>query len=82
MKMGSGSSFRWWIIVAALVIGSISGLYLQRFPLTEPFFKDILSTGFDLKDVHLGFADLGLKLYLRWNLGTLIGAVVGLWAAR
>ena len=70
------------IIVASLIIGTISGLYLQRFALTEPFFKDILSTGFSLTDVHLGFADFGLKVWLRWNLGTIIGGVLGIWVAR
>ncbi len=80
--MASGSSVKWWIIVASLIIGTISGLYLQRFALTEPFFRDILSTGFSLTDVHLGFVDFGLKVWLRWNLGTIIGGVVGIWVAR
>ena len=81
--MASGSSsVKWWIIIASLIIGTISGLYLQRFALTEPFFKDILSTGFDLKDVHLGFVDFGLKVWFRWNLGTIIGGVVGICLAR
>ncbi len=80
--MAAGSSVKWWIIIASLIIGTLTGFYLQRFALTAPYFKDILSTGFDLADVHLGFVDFGVKLWFRWNLGTLIGGVVGIWAAR
>lgn len=80
--MGAHSSVKWWIIVASLVLGSLLGVYLQRFSLTEPYFRDILSTGFNVSDVNLAFADFGFRFSLRCNLGTILGGVVGLWAAR
>ena len=80
--MAANAPVKWWVMIASLLIGTLFGGDLQRFALTAPFFKDILSTGFTLTDVQLGFADLGLKFYLRWNLGTIIGGVVGIWAAR
>ena len=80
--MAASSSARWWIIVASLVLGSLLGVYLQKFALTEPYFRDILSTGFNVSDVNLAFADFGFRFSLRCNLGTLIGGVFGLWAAR
>ena len=80
--MVASSSARWWIIIASLVLGSLLGVYLQRFALTEPYFRDILSTGFNVPEVNLAFADFGFRFSLRCNLGTLIGGVFGLWAAR
>lgn len=80
--MAPSSSVKWWIIVAFVIIGTLLGVYLQRFSLTEPFFKDILSTGFTVTDVNLGFADFGFRFHLRCNFGTILGGVVGIWSAR
>ncbi|MBL3540175.1 hypothetical protein [Aminivibrio sp.] len=80
--MAASSSGRWWVIIASLVLGSLLGVYLQRFALTEPYFRDILSAGFNVSEVNLAFADFGFRFFLRCNLGTLVGGVFGLWAAR
>ncbi|MDI9371286.1 MAG: hypothetical protein GX181_08660 [Synergistaceae bacterium] len=80
--MAAGSSRKIWLVLASLIIGTVVGLYLQRFALTEPFFRDILSTGFDLRDVNLAFAEFGLRLSIRWNAGTVAGGVIGIWLAR
>lgn len=80
--VATGSSRKIWFVLASVIIGTVTGLYLQRFALTEPFFRDILSTGFDLGDVNLAFAEFGFRLSIRWNAGTIAGGVIGVWMAR
>jgi septum formation protein len=46
-----------------VILGGFIGVYLQRFPLTERFFRDIIDIGFDLKSLDLIVVDFGLRLY-------------------
>ncbi|GAB6280780.1 MAG: hypothetical protein STSR0007_08820 [Thermovirga sp.] len=76
-----GSS-RWWILVLCIILGGFIGVYLQKFHLTEGYFRDILDIGFDIGDVDLLFVRFGFSLFLRFNLGTFIGGVIGVMMIR
>lgn len=76
-----GSS-RWWVLVLCIILGGFIGVYLQRFPLMEGYFRDIISIGFDVEEVDLLFVRFGFKLFLRFNLGTFIGGVIGVLMTR
>lgn len=78
----SSQTTKWWIIIVSLVTGTLLGVYFQRFPSLEPFFRDILSAGFNVQEVDLGFAEFGFRLFLRCNPGTIAGGIAGIWAAR
>jgi hypothetical protein len=82
VAVGKTFSVRWWMLVVAIVIGTLIGFYLQRFVPTAPYFRNIVSVGFNFQDFNLLVVDFGLKFYLHVNLGTLIGGIVGLWLAR
>ncbi|HCA40970.1 MAG TPA: hypothetical protein DEP01_05415 [Aminobacterium sp.] len=82
MALGRSGNVRWWMLIICIIIGTLLGFYLQKFTLTAPYFRNIISIGFDLHDVRLAIMDFGLKFYLHCNVGTLIGGIVGLWIAR
>lgn len=76
------SHSRWWYVIVSILVGTLLGLYLQRFQTTAPFMRDILPVGFNLQDVDLGVVTFGVKFGFRCNLGTIVGGVVGLWLSR
>lgn len=78
----ASSGSRWWYVLFFVFIGTLLGLYLQRFQMTSAFFRDILSVGFNIQDVDLGLFSFGLKFSFRCNPGTIVGAVAGLWLSR
>jgi hypothetical protein len=80
--MAARTGSRWSFVVLLLLLGTLLGVYLQRFGATGPFFRDIVHTGFDLGEVDLVFIRFGLSLFVRLNLGSLLGALVGLWVLR
>lgn len=77
----SGAS-RWWILVLCIILGGFIGVYLQSFPLTGNYFRDILNIGFDIGNVDLLFVSFGFKIFLRFNLGTFIGGIIGVLLVR
>ena len=78
----ASSGSRCWYVLVFVFIGTLLGLYLQRFQMTSVFFRDILSVGFNIQDVDLGVFSFGLKFSFRCNPGTIVGAVAGLWLSR
>ncbi|HOI80692.1 MAG: hypothetical protein WCS47_05725 [Thermovirgaceae bacterium] len=80
--MARTADSRWWILLLCVILGGFIGVYLQRFPLTERFFRDIIDIGFDLKSLDLIVVDFGLRLYVRMNLGTFLGGVTGVLMIR
>ncbi len=78
----TSSGSRCWYVLVFVFIGTLLGLYLQRFQVTSAFFRDILSVGFNIQDVDLGVFSFGLKFGFRCNPGTIVGAVAGLWLSR
>ncbi len=82
MAVMSSRNTRWAMVVLCLLLGTFMGVYLQRFSLTSLIFRDVVNTGFDLNNVDLVFVRFGLMFGVRLNLGSLIGALAGLWLAR
>ncbi|MCF7935266.1 MAG: DUF4321 domain-containing protein [Synergistales bacterium] len=73
---------RWLVIVVCIVLGTLAGLLLHRLGLLFPYFSPLPAVGFDLRELDLVFMRCGLSISFRVNLGTLIGAVVGIWLSR
>lgn len=69
----------WWLVVLLVFFGTAVGVFLQRFGGLDTLFRDFARAGFDLREVDLVFVQFGLSFFLRINLGTLLGGVVGLW---
>lgn len=78
----SSRGTRWAMVILFLLLGTFMGVYLQRFSLTSLIFRDVVNTGFDLKNVDLVFLRFGLMFGVRLNLGSLLGAIAGLWICR
>jgi hypothetical protein len=72
----------WWIVTLCIIFGAIVGVFLQGFPVTERFFRNIIDVGFDMKNINLVVIDFGFRLYVRANLGTLLGGILGVWVIR
>ena len=75
--MAKADPARWWILVLCIILGGFIGFYLQRFPVTERYFRDIVNMGFDVGDIDLLFIRFGFKFLVRLNLGTFIGGGIG-----
>lgn len=73
---------RWAMLILFLLLGTFMGVYLQRFSMTSLVFRDVVNTGFDLKNVDLVFLRFGLMFGVRLNLGSLLGVLAGLWLSR
>ncbi len=82
MAMGKSPGSRWSILVLAILLGTMLGVYLQGVDATRPLFRDVTRAGFDLHEIDLIFGTVGLKLFLRLNLGSLLGGLFGLWIIR
>ncbi|HPC76233.1 MAG: hypothetical protein WBJ42_05485 [Thermovirgaceae bacterium] len=80
--MAKVSYKRWWVVVLCVILGSILGVFLQRFQATERLFRNIIDVGFDMRNLDLIFIDLGFRLYIRANLGSLIGGTFGVLVVR
>ena len=78
----SGRSGRWAMVILCLLLGTFMGVYLQRFSLTSLAFRDVVNTAFDLNNVDLVFMRFGFMFGVRLNLGSLLGALAGLWLTR
>lgn len=58
------------------------GIWLQYYQVTSSLFRDITQFAVDVKQVDLIVCDFGFHFALRLNLGTLLGALLGLWFFR
>lgn len=82
MAMGKSPGSRWSILVLAILLGTMLGVYLQGVDATRPLFRDVTRAGFDFHEIDLIFGTVGLKFFLRLNLGSLLGGLFGLWIIR
>jgi hypothetical protein len=82
MAVGKGPGARWSILILAILLGTMLGAYLQGFDATRPLFRDVSRAGFDIHEIDLIFGTVGFKLFLRLNLGSLLGGLFGLWIIR
>ncbi|QTX33275.1 hypothetical protein KAR29_05150 [Aminithiophilus ramosus] len=80
--MAARGGAHWTFVILLVLLGTFLGVYLQRFDVTAPFFRDVIRSGFDLRDVDLVFMQFGLSFHLRLNLGSLLGGLVSLWILR
>ncbi len=80
--MAGKTGARWYFVILLVLLGTLLGVYLQRFEATAPFFRDVVHSGFSLRDVDLVFMRFGLSFYLRLNLGSLLGGLASLWILR
>lgn len=80
--MAARGGAHWTFVILLVLLGTFLGVYLQRFGVTAPFFRDVVRSGFDLRDVDLVFMQFGLSFHLRLNLGSLLGGLVSLWILR
>jgi hypothetical protein len=82
MAVGKGPGSKWSVLILAIILGTMLGAYMQGFQATESLFRDVTRTGFDLQEMDLIFGTIGFKLFLRLNLGSLLGGLFGLWVIR
>ena len=80
--MSRSAASRWWVLLICIILGGFIGVYLQRFPVTERYFRNIIDIGFDLRNVDLIIVHFGLRVFLRLNLGTILGGIAGVLMIR
>lgn len=78
----SNSSKCWIIIFVSLIAGTALGIFFQQFAVTAPLFKNFVNFTFSVKEINLIFVHFGLLFGLKINLGTIIGALIGILASR
>ncbi len=81
MAAKSGT-LRWGIIFLCMILGTWAGFYCQRIPAVSGVFKNVVDFSFDINQIDIVMARFGFFFALKLNLGTLLGALLGIWAAR
>jgi hypothetical protein len=83
MLLGAkGYSTRWLLFVACVILGTFIGIFFQSFSTTAPLFKDVIDFTLGVENIDLLAVRFGFHFGLRMNLGTFIGGVIGLIAAK
>lgn len=82
MALIRSNSLKFVIILIGLIFGTWVGVLLQQFPATATLFKNIVDFTIDIKKVDLLMIKFGFLFSVKLNLGTVIGGVIGIWAAR
>jgi len=80
--MASSRSGRWLIFLLLVILGTFLGIFLSRFGVLAKYFRNIVDVGFDTGSLDLLFINLRFALSFKINLGTFIGALVGVWFLR
>lgn len=78
MALVKSSSLRWGVILLCMILGTWLGLFLQRFSATALLFSNIVDFTVDVREIDLLMLRLGFLFALKMNLGTLIGAILGI----
>lgn len=82
MSLFKANTFRWLILLLCLMLGTWFGIFMQSFAVTAPFFRNVVDFAFDLRRIDLVVFGFGFYFSLKLNLGTLIGAVIGIFFVR
>lgn len=82
MALFKNYSIRWGIIFLCLVMGTWLGIFFQRFPATAMLFANVVDFSVDIKEINFVMIRLGFLFALKLNLGTLIGAITGIFITR
>ena len=82
MAFAKSLSMRWGIIVLCLLLGTWFGIFMQRFPATAQLFTNVVDFSVDIREIDIIMVRFGFLFAMKLNLGTLIGGIVGIWAAR
>ncbi|MBO8153477.1 DUF4321 domain-containing protein [Thermovirga sp.] len=80
--MANNRSGRWCIFVIFVILGTFLGVFLSRFDMLAKYFKNVVDVGFDTGSLDLLFMNLRLACSFKINLGTFVGALVGIWFLR
>lgn len=82
MLLPRNNSFRWLVFFVCLFLGTLLGVFLQRFQATGELFRDVGNLSAAVERVDLLIVHAGFYVGFRVNLGTLLGGLMGIWAAR
>lgn len=82
MAVVKSATLRCGIIFLCLILGTWTGIYLQRYPATSAIFANVVDFAIDIKQVDLVMIKVAFMFALKLNLGTLIGGIAGIWASR
>lgn len=82
MALVKSASIRWGVIFLCMIIGTWLGIFLQRFSATALLFSNIVDFTIDIREIDLLMMRLGFLFALKLNLGTAVGAVVGIVMTR
>lgn len=65
-----------------MILGTWGGFYCQRIPALASVFMNVVDFSFDIKQIDIIMLRFGFFFALKLNLGTILGALFGIWAAR
>ncbi len=80
--MSAPRSRRWSVVLFCAVLGTLLGIFLQRFAPTASFFRDFEKISIAISQVDLIALRFGFQFSLRVNLGTFLGCIAGFFVAR
>lgn len=73
---------RWGVVFICIILGTLVGVFLQRFAVTAAMFSNFINFTFDIRQVDLVVLRFGVYLGLKVNVGTIIGGLLGVLLAR
>lgn len=82
MALVRSTTLRYFIIFLCLVFGTWFGIFLQQYQATSALFANIIDFAIDINKIDLVMIKFGFLFSVKLNLGTVIGGIVGIWAAR
>ncbi len=75
-------TLKWGLLFFCLILGTWLGIFLQQFTPVAKFFSNVVDFAIDIKQIDLVMLKFGFNFVLKLNLGTLLGGLIGVWAAR
>ncbi|MDL2298417.1 hypothetical protein LJC40_04640 [Synergistaceae bacterium OttesenSCG-928-D05] len=82
MALVKSGTVRWGIILLCMILGTWLGIFLHRFSATSVLFANVVDFSIDVRQIDLVMLRFGFLFALKLNLGTLIGAILGVFLAR
>lgn len=82
MALVRSGRLRWGMLFLCLVLGTWLGIFLQRFSASALLFSNVVDLAIDIKQVDLIMVRFGFYFALKMNLGTLLGALAGLYISK
>lgn len=82
MALARLGKLRWGVLFLCLILGTWLGIFLQRFAASAPLFSNVVDVAVDIRQVDLIMLRFGFHFALKMNLGTLLGALAGLYVSK